>query len=307
MNTDVRRINGNARLSRSEELMQMICRHAPSDGTYDSAVPSLRFRHAVRPMKPELSFAHSSLYIIAQGSKTVTLSGQDYRYNPLYCLVNPIHLPVTGSIDEASPELPYLSVQLEFSVDDIQNLLQDFVLIPAAESQSALFVNAVTSELLDAMLRLIRLLDCPEDIPVLAPLAIREILYRVLQSEQGPLIARFALDSSRPNRIAQAADRIKRDYALSLNVRQLADEAHMSPASLHKHFKRLTGMSPIQYQKTLRLQAARHLMFVSDLEAAEAAFRVGYESPSQFSREYARMFGLPPKKEIKRRLDGNVD
>ncbi|OWR32675.1 AraC family transcriptional regulator [Saccharibacillus sp. O23] len=284
------------------ELASLIALRTPSDGVFPSGVPSLCFRRVSRPIKPEPSFAHASLYLIVQGSKTITLKGEQVRFGPLHYLINPIHLPVTAEIDEASAERPYLSLQLEFSVEEIREALGESPPISDADPLSAMFANPTTPEILDAALRLVRLSQRPEDVRFLAPLATREILYHALRSEQGAWIARFALPSSLPHRIARIADRIKREYDRSLPVSELAEEAHLSPASLHKHFKALTGMSPIQYQKTIRLQTARQLMFFSGLAAAEAAFRVGYESPSQFSREYARMFGLPPKKETERRL-----
>ncbi|OWA37424.1 hypothetical protein B9G55_05040 [Saccharibacillus sp. O16] len=290
-----------------QEIAERIAVLAPSDGVHDSSIPSLRFRRVSQPIRPELSFAYSSWYLIVQGSKKVTLNGEHYRYSPLHYLVNPIHLPVIAEIDEASPERPYLSLQLEFSMEMIQDMLGEPPPIPKGRLHSALFASPVTSDILDASLRLVRLAQRSEDTRFLSSLAIREILYHVIHSEQGPWIARFAQPSSLPNRMAQIADRIKRQYNHSLNVKQLAEEAHLSPAALHKHFKAITGLSPIQYQKTLRLQTARHLMFFSKLEAAEAAFQVGYESASQFSREYARMFGLPPRAETQRRLEETND
>ncbi|MDO3412227.1 AraC family transcriptional regulator [Saccharibacillus sp. CPCC 101409] len=286
--------------TRLNELIQSILRHAPVEGLYESAVPGLRFRHTARVTQPVHSVASPSLYIIAQGSKAVSLAGRLYRYDPLRYLVNPIHLPVVGMIDRASPREPYLSLQLDFSTTDILDLAEERRERQETAADGGLFVSRSTPELLDAACRLLRLLDKPAEIPVLAPLIIREMLYRVLLGEQGALIARYAASGSYTNRMVGIIDRINRDYAEPLNIRQIAEEAHMSSASLHKYFKQATSMSPLQYQKALRLQAARQILLTTETDAAEAGFRVGYESPSQFSREYARMFGLPPKSDVKR-------
>ncbi|MNC39818.1 Exoenzyme S synthesis regulatory protein ExsA [compost metagenome] len=155
----------------------------------------------------------------------------------------------------------------------------------------------------DAVLRLVHLLDSPRDIPVLAPYAIREIIYRILQDEQGDTLKQFAVIGSHAQRIARVIERLNRDFALPLRVDELAEEAGMSTSSLYHYFKAVTAMSPNQYQKQLRLQEARRLLLSATMEAAEAAFQVGYESPSYFNREYTRMFGSPPIRDIRRFRD----
>ena len=163
-----------------------------------------------------------------------------------------------------------------------------------------LVINIVNDSLIEVVLRLIRLLDTPQDIPILAASIKREIIYRVLQNDQNDSLKHFALVGSQAQRIAKVIGILNREFSQSLRVDELAREASMSLSSFYSHFKEVTGMSPIQYQKQLRLQEARRLLLTENLEAAEAAFQVGYESPSYFNREYSRMFGLPPMKDIKR-------
>ncbi|MEW4369732.1 AraC family transcriptional regulator [Paenibacillus kandeliae] len=288
---------------RLHELVCIMLRHAPEDGVYETMISGVRLRHTTQITQPVHSIASPSLYIIAQGSKTVTLANQTYHYDPLHYLVNPVHLPVIGRIEEASIQKPYLSLQLDFDMDMILDLVKPRPEPAMIQHDGGLFIDSMTSDVLDAASRLLRLLDHPTDIDTLAPLIIREILYRVLQGEQGAIFAYYAVTGSYINRILQVVDHINQHYDQPLNISQMAKEVHMSAATLHKYFKQATAMSPIQYQKTIRLQTARRLLLGSPIDAAEAGFQVGYESPSQFSREYARMFGLPPKSDSKQQAE----
>ncbi len=289
--------------TRLHELVCTILRHAPEDGVYETVIPGLRLRHTNQITKPVHSVASPSLYIIVQGSKTVTLADQTFHYDPFHYLVNPVHLPVVGRIDQASIAKPYLSLQLDFGIDTILEFVKQKEQRVIMKRDGGLFIDNITSDLLDASCRLLRLLDHPTDVDTLAPLIIREILYRVLQGEQGAIFAHYAVTGSYIHRILGVVDHINQHYDQPLNITQLAQDAHMSAATLHKYFKQATAMSPIQYQKILRLQTARRLLLISKIDAAEAGFQVGYESPSQFSREYARMFGLPPKSDIKQQSE----
>ena len=163
-----------------------------------------------------------------------------------------------------------------------------------------MFVSPIELSLLDAVIRLVRLLDNPKDIPVLAPLFTKEILYRVLQGDHGAMLEQIAIEGSSANQIRDVIEHIMNNYDKSFRIEELAEKANMSVSSLHRHFKEVTAMSPIQFQKQLRLQEARRLLLSESTDAADVAFRVGYESQSQFSREYSRMFGFPPKEDIKR-------
>jgi transcriptional regulator GlxA family with amidase domain len=195
-----------------------------------------------------------------------------------------------------------LCLRLDFDPKQIFDIIKEInqTTSKKGDSQRGLFVSKMNSSLLDAVLRLVRLLDTPGDIPVLAPLVIREILYRILQDEQGDSVKQIAMIGSHTHRIAKVIQLIKQDFAKPLRIEELALTANMSSSSLHHHFKQVTRLSPLQYQKQLRLQEARRLMLSEVADAANAGFQVGYESPSQFSREYSRMFGLPPISDIKR-------
>lgn len=288
-------------VKRRRELVQVIDRFAKHDGTHETQIPALRFIRASRLSEPVYSVYEPSLCIVAQGSKVVMLGQESYKYDPSSYLTASVHLPITGQVVEASRETPYLSLQLQFDMNQILDIIQasEHAVRTNREPRRGLVVSQMNDKLDDAVLRLVKLLEAPQDIPVLAPYAIREIIYRVLQNEQNAALEQFALIGSHAQRIAKVIERLNRDFALPLRVDELAAEARMSASSLYDYFKEVTGMSPMQYQKQIRLQEARRLLLTETIVAAEAAFQVGYESPSHFSREYARMFGLPPVRDIR--------
>ncbi|GAA0356865.1 AraC family transcriptional regulator [Bacillus horti] len=291
-----------------EELGQLIERFSKQDGTHETAIPSLRFIRASQISEPVHAVYEPSLCVVAKGSKIVMLGPESYRYGPANYLAASVHLPITGQVVEATPVAPYLSLQLQFDMNQILEVIQNSDQREEGKrdrhnSKRGLMISGMNASLLDAVLRLVRLLDHPHDIPVLAPYTIGEIIYRILQGEQGDAIKQFALIGSHAQRIAKVIERLNRDFALPLRIDELAEESHMSPSSFFYYFKEVTAMSPIQYQKQVRLQEARRLLFSSKIDAADAAFLVGYESPSHFSREYARMFGQPPIRDIMRFRD----
>ncbi|MFF2908040.1 AraC family transcriptional regulator N-terminal domain-containing protein [Paenibacillus sp. NPDC057934] len=297
-------MNHNHESQRIEETLQqlahLIRRHTPSSGTHQTAVPSLSLMHATHLSEPIESIYKPSICVVAQGAKTATLADEIYRYDPSTYLVISVELPVTSRILKASPESPHLSLRLGFDSDVILDIVKETNRLASAPMAASpgIAVDHMSPTLLAATVRLMQLLDEPEDIPILAPLVIREILYRVLQGEQGALIHQFAIVGSQAHNIAQAIQQINRQFDRPLVVDQLAKSVNMSTSAFHKHFKRVTEMSPLQYQKTVRLQEARRLMLTETVQASDAAFRVGYESPSQFSREYARMYGRPPMLDV---------
>jgi AraC-like DNA-binding protein len=286
-----------------QELARLIQLHAPIDGTHTTAITELCFRRASKESEPTHSVNMPSLYVIAQGSKFATLAGENIRYDSATYMVTSVHLPVIGKITHASPQLPYLSLQLTLSPDVLLEIVNKTSPQRSRETGRGILVNTSTPPLLDAILRLVQLLDTPMDIPMLAPLIVREIFYRVLQGEQGTLLRQYALVGSHAHGISQAIHLINRNYSEPLVINELAKTVSMSSTSLHKHFKRVTAMSPLQYQKIIRLQTARRLLLTEKLDAATAGFRVGYESPSQFNREYARLFGRPPISDVKHLRD----
>ncbi|GFZ31533.1 transcriptional regulator [Clostridium zeae] len=285
-----------------KQLANLIERFTDREGLQASSIPSLDFIRSSEKSELLHSIYTPSLCVIVQGAKMVILGTESYRYDKNSYLVASVHLPITGQIIEASPAAPYLSLRLGFSSDQILDIIKETKQI-AKEKQNpprGLIVNETNLSLLDALLRLVSLLDTPTDIPVLAPLFIREILYRILQDNQGYVVKQFAMIGSHAQAISSAINLINKDFSKPLSIDELAKTINMSASSLHHHFKKVTAMSPLQYQKQVRLQEARRLLLSETLEAADAAFQVGYESPSQFSREYARMFGLPPISDIKR-------
>lgn len=286
-----------------KELARLIASHTPTEGVQSTEIPGLRLMRSVRPSERMHTVSTPSLCIVAQGAKTATLGEESYRYDPATYLVTAVELPVVGTIVEASPQAPYLSVQLALNASDVLDIAHGRTALPeiadAAQTVRGIFVNATTPPLLEGLLRLLRLLDQPEDIPILAPLMMKEIVYRVLQGEQGAFIQQFAVAGSHANGIAKAIRRIRDHYAEQISIASLAEEAGLSASALHKHFKKVTSLSPLQYQKMVRLQEARRLLLTETLGAAEAGYQVGYESPTQFTREYVRLFGRPPMSDVK--------
>lgn len=293
-----------------QELTNLLIRHAPVEGPQSTGIHELRIIRQNRTNELVHSMYRPSLCIVAQGAKQVMLGSHRYTYNAYSYLATSVELPIRGRVVEASEEKPYLSLQLYFTADQIVQLGIAGSSPEAGETGTldrGLGIGRMDRALLDAAIRLVRLLDSPDDIEALAPLVIRELLYRAVQGELGGRIRSFAALGTLSQRIASVVGHLQREYDKPLRVEELATLAHMSESSLYAHFKEVTGLTPIQYQKKIRLQEARRLLLSETREAAEAAFRVGYESPSQFSREYARMFGLPPAKDMKQmreRLQG---
>jgi AraC-like DNA-binding protein len=233
--------------------------------------------------------------IVAQGRKRAMLSDREYIYDPATFLVVSVDLPVIGCVVEASPDEPYLCLRLNLDLPVLTELmLEHGGGVASSGAAPGLALSRMTPELLDSAVRLVRLLDKPADAPALAPLAEREILYRLLTGEQGRMMRHIACADSRLSQVSRAIAWIKRNFTGPFSIDQVAAEAGMSPSSLHQHFKAVTTMSPLQYRTQLRLQEARRLMVAEAMDAALAGFRVGYESPSQFSRDYSRIFGAPP-------------
>ena len=280
-------------------LVAAIERHTPPDGVCDTAVPGLLLARQLAPTDPIALVVDPSLCIVAQGAKEVFLAGETYRYDPAHSLLVSVDLPVSARVVEASHARPCLAVRLSFDLAVVGELLADCPDAPPPGTLArGIDVRPVEPQLLDAVGRLVALLDAPRDIAALAPLVLREVTYRVLTGPQGPRLLQIAAAGAPAQRIARAVRRLKDHFADPLRVESLAREARMSLSGFHQHFKAVTGLSPLQYQKQLRLQEARRLMLGEGLDAAEAAFRVGYESPSQFSREYRRMFGAPPRRDV---------
>jgi AraC-like DNA-binding protein len=289
-------------MDRQGELAELIDRYSKDDGIHATAIPRLSLIRSARPTEPLHALHEPALCIVAQGRKLVMLADTVFEYDPAKYLVVSVDVPIIGQVIEASSAAPYLCLRLDLNPVVLGALILEAGMTRAAAEQPgpSLMLSSVTPELLDATIRLLRLLGHPRDIPVLAPLAEREILYRLLLSEQAPRLQQIAVADSRLQQINRAISWIKSNYNKPFRIETIAGEARMSPSALHEHFKAVTAMSPLQYQKQLRLQEARRLIFSQAMDAASASHEVGYESPSQFSREYRRLFGAPPLQDIAR-------
>jgi AraC-like DNA-binding protein len=283
-----------------EALGKSIARWTEKGNQLMTAIPGLSLYRRDAPTQPTSSMQEPSICVIAQGAKRVLLGDDTYVFDVHHFLITSVDLPTVVQIIRASREQPYLSLLLQLDQREMAQLMVDSHLPPprAQQSSRGMAIGAVTLPLLSACQRLLDLLAAPQDIPILAPLIQREILYRLLVGEQGARLRQIASAGSQSHQIAQAIEWLKRHYTLPLRIDDLAAHVHMSPSTFHHHFRALTAMSPLQYQKWLRLNEARRLMLTERLDAATAAFEVGYESPSQFSREYRRVFGAPPLRDI---------
>lgn len=241
-----------------------------------------------------------SIVIVVQGVKQLQIGDNAYRYDRERFLITSLDLPARSQVLEASPEQPSLGLLLTLDLTIIAELISQHRLTPPRErsDEAGAYLGQLTPELLEPFVRLLKLLDSPDDIAVLAPLIKREIHYRLLQSDLAARLWKIVSAGSQSQRIARAIDWLQTHYNQPLRVDELAAHVQMSTSSLHHYFRQLTAKSPLQYQKWLRLSEARRLMINENLDAARAAFEVGYESPSQFSREYSRAFGAPPKRDI---------
>jgi AraC-like DNA-binding protein len=285
------------------KILDLIARHAVADGANATALPGVALlKQSDATAAPSHSVHQPALCLIVQGAKQVMLNGELYEYDAGGYLIVSVEVPIASRVTKATQANPYLCLRIELDPVQIAALILDAGISSPADCavSRALAVAQTPADLLDAVVRLARLLDFPQDINTLAPLAMREILYRLLKGEQGARLHQIAATDGRTQRISHAIRWLKKHFDQPLRIEDIAREAHMSTSSLHHHFKAVTAMSPLQYQKQLRLLEARRLMLSQDVDAATAGHRVGYESPSQFGREYARLFGAPPARDLRR-------
>jgi AraC-like DNA-binding protein len=283
-------------------LATLIDRFADGDGVHSTPVPRLHLIRSSHPTEPIHAVHQPAVCFVAQGRKQVMVGPSVFVYDSAKYLVVSVDVPIVGQILEASAAEPYLCLRLDLDPVTIGALMLE-AKVPAAASEQpgqALSLSGITPELLDAAIRLVRLLETPRDIAILAPLVEREIVYRLLLDDQSSKLRQIAVGESKLQQINRAIAWIKMNFREPFSIETLASEARMSSSTLHEHFKVVTSMSPLQYQKQLRLQEARRLILSQSLDAATAGHSVGYESPSQFSREYKRIFGAPPARDIAR-------
>ncbi|MDU9594592.1 MULTISPECIES: AraC family transcriptional regulator [Vibrio] len=284
-----------------EKLAKHIEKWANGANQYDTEIPGLRFSRWATPTPPT-SYTHNpSICLIAQGRKRVLLGEDSFVYDANHFLISSVDLPIIANIIEASEDKPYLGVIMELDLTEISQLIVDSELTfnQSKEAQKGIAVGELSEPLLDAFLRLIELLDEGQSIKILAPIIKREIFYRLLITEQGARLNQIVTAGSHSHQIAKAIDWLKNNFVKPLSVSELASYSGMSKSAFYTHFRSMTSMTPLQFQKKLRLSEARRLMLTENLDAMATTFKVGYESPSQFSREYSRLFGAPPSKDIK--------
>jgi len=297
---DARLLQDRARELRAE-LARKIALFIGSEENRATEIPGLTFHRRTAPTAPCSTTYEPGVTVIAQGRKRVELGRNVFIYDASRFLLTSVELPVVSRVIEASEKVPCLALSLKLEMPVVRELLgRDEIEVAEAPSDSpGMATGETTVEFLSACCRLVDLLDTPQDIAFLSGLMQREIIYRILRSAEGARLRAIATLGEQSHRTAKAIAWIKANYAKPLRVEDLADIAGMGVSTLHHHFRGLTAMSPLQYQKQLRLQAARGRMLMDGLDAASAAFEVGYESASQFNREYSRFFGQPPMRHIR--------
>lgn len=284
------------------DLVKVLQRRTATEGRSETAIPELKFYRYSQPTEPVNILMEPAVYVVVQGRKHVTVGDETYIYDQSQYLAVSVDVPAVGRVFEASPEKPYLCMTLTVDPRDLAALIVETRRQAPRDDHDgrALYLSTLRAPLLDGFLRLVRLLDTPEDISVLAPLVLRELHYRLLQSEQFGRLAQMAIGDGRLRRVSGAIGWIKEHFAEPLQIEALAKQVNMSPSALHHSFKAAVAMSPVQYQKHLRLQEARRLLLADTTSAEAVAYEVGYASPSQFNREYVRLFGQPPRRDAVR-------
>jgi AraC-like DNA-binding protein len=283
-----------------QELAEAISRALPRDGRVEVQPGLILYRHSAST-EPIYGVSDSCFCVIAQGAKHVMLGEDRFRYDPNSYLINTVGLPTVTQIDVASPQEPYLGLVLVLNSAVVTSTMVESGIVQRQNDSSvkAIAVSALDRDLLNACVRLVRLLESPEQYRMIAPLVIREIVCRLLSGEQAHRMRHLATVGGHAHRMVRAVNKLREEFAKPLSIENMAKDLGMSVSGFHAHFKAVTAMSPLQFQKQLRLQEARRLMLTESLDAGEAGFQVGYDDQSQFSREYKRHFGHPPIRDIR--------
>jgi len=293
--------------SNREELAERMARVLPRDGLLEP-FPGFFLVRSSRLTEPVLFVHEPAFCFVAQGGKRALVGEEVFRYDPGHYLIFTVDLPVVFQVEEASEERPYLGLRLDLDPALVASVMME----AGAETKKAdmrvkaIDISPIGADLLDAVLRLVRLLDKPGEQRILAPLITREIIYRLLAGGQGARLSHLLAAVGDARRISRAVGHLREHFNEPLKIEDIARDLGMSVSGFHHHFKSVTAMSPLQFQKQIRLQEARRLMLGGDLDAASAGFRVGYEDPSYFSREYKKLFGAPPQRDISR-LRSNLE
>jgi AraC-like DNA-binding protein len=284
-----------------EELVERMARALPEDGALE-AFPGFFLARLSKPRESVQPVYQPAFCLVAQGGKHVLLGEELYQYDQGHYLIFTVDLPVVFQVKEASEEQPYFGLRLDLDPSLVASVLMESGVEAEKGDASvkAIDVSPIDAGMLDAVVRLVRLLDAPGESKFLAPLTIREIVYRLLAGGQGARLGHLLASAGDTRRISRAIGRLRDHFDAPLKIDDIARELGMSVSGFHHHFKSVTAMSPLQFQKQIRLQEARRLMLGEDLDAASAAARVGYEDPAYFSREYKKHFGAPPQRDIAR-------
>ncbi|TCP33645.1 AraC family transcriptional regulator [Sphingomonas sp. BK235] len=293
---DGRRHTPPALMAAALELMES---RGGGQGRFDTGMAGVLLVRSFQTIMPVPNVYKPSLCIVLKGAKQIMFGDSSLDYGEMECLIVNVEVPASGRMVGATPDTPYLGMTIEFDTAILRELLQQVPAPPrSAAATPSIFVGQVDEQLAECLTRLVRLMGNPGAIPVLSPALLREIHYWLLTGPYGAEIAKLAAPETHAERVARAIHYVRDHFAEPLRVEQLAEVANMSPSSFHHHFKTMTSMSPVQYQKQLRLVEARRLMLSEAANVSEAAYHVGYESASQFSREYTRSFGIAPKRDV---------
>lgn len=304
MNTPANTNGNNADIGKPmDELLRLVAKGtANTEGPTATSIDGLTLSRFSNSTQPTFYVQETAICFVLQGHKTVMLGKNTHHYNSESCLVSSVDLPVSGFISDVSPDRPYLGIVLNLNPKDLAALIIETGRQSSTRrdenDKDALAITKITPTIADALVRLVKLLDTPNEIPIMAPLIKREINFRLLQTEQFDLLSQVAVGDGKLSRVSHAILWIKDNLASPLHIEDLAKQVHMSASSLHHYFKEVTSLSPLQFQKRLRLQKARQMLLMDKTSAEKIAYLVGYESPSQFNREYARLFGSPPLRDI---------
>jgi len=285
-----------------QQMLQPLLQTIQSNGLSETNIPGVKLYHSDGPTSATPTIYQPALCLLVQGSKRVWLGDEQLQYHELQYLIAPVTLPVSGKIITASTDRPYIALLINLDLRELTDLIIDIAhkVTPSAMPARGIAVGNADLCLLSVFQRLTQLLQSPQDIPILLPLLKREMLYRLLLGPVGSQLREFTQIDSQAHRISKVIEMLNQRYNQPLRIKELADAAHLSESALFQSFKAVTSMSPLQFQKQLRLNEARRIMLYEGLEAATASYKVGYESPSQFSREYSRLFGAPPKADVAR-------
>lgn len=285
-----------------KELLEQVKSIKWNEGFNDTLIPGLKLIKTTKANDKTPSIQKPSICLVLQGAKKVIVGDQVLSYAPGEFIVASIEVPVTGLVTDASAQRPYLCLMLEVDPSIVFEVLQELPTTKVAniKEKSGVYVGSANSEIYDAFLRLVKSMDVTLELKFMVPLIVREIIFRLLEGDKGAILRQMGMAGSHMQKITMAIEMIKQEYNRHLSIEHLAHEVGMSPSSFHKNFKEITRISPLQYQKLLRLQEARRLLLANRGDAASVSFEVGYESPSQFSREYSKLFGKPPKRDMER-------